>query len=128
MLIDYSYFYTAEPVYKEVSFIEFCEFLEDYPRELKKHIENFAQGSFTTYYDEEICDRYPLGKVATCSTDKSQGKSTFIIIENYEELFNSRTGKRDADAKKILKEQLKKYREQGLVLSRESEFETKYCD
>lgn len=101
MLIDHTFFYTAEPKYKEVSFIEFCEFLEDYPRELKLHIDKFPQGTFDVHYDEELCDRYPYGKVATCSTDKSRSKSTFIIVENYEELFKTKTGKsaKDVDIK-----------------------------
>ena len=100
MLLDREFFYTAEPIYKEVSFIEFCEFLEDYPRELKQHTENFAQGSFTTYYDEELCDWYSYGKVASITRDNAY-PDRYIIIPNYEELFNSKTGKsaKDVDIK-----------------------------
>lgn len=125
-MADRNFFYTAEPNYKSVSYIELCQFLEDYPRQIKSHETKFPQGTFTTYYDEEICDRFPYGKVA--SITKEGERISCIIIDNYEELYNTRTGYRDVHAKEMTKENMKKNRALGLILSTESELERRFLE
>lgn len=126
MITDRSFFYTAEPNYKSVSYIELCEFIEDYPRALKVHDAKFPQGMFKVFYDEAICDRFGYNKVASITKEGEEIRC--IIIDNYEELYKTRTGKTEAEAKEVDKANLKKYRELGLVLSKESELEKRFLE
>ena len=118
------FFYTAEPNYKIVEYIEFCEFLEDYPRGLRKDTTTFAQGSMTIYLDEEICAWYPYGKVASANTDN--GITRYVIVDNYEELYKTRTGRSVKDYKAQSAAAMLEGREAGIILSTESELERKW--
>ena len=123
---DRNFFYTAEPNYKSVSYIELCEFIEDYPRALKVHNVKFPQGNYKVFYDDAICDRFGYNKVA--SINREGDETRCVIIDNYEELFKTKTVKTDKDARELAKENLKKYREAGLVLSEESELERRFLE
>lgn len=79
------WFYTKEPVMKQVTEEEFKEFLKNYPRRLERDVCGWGEPPTVTYNDFELANRWPYSIVATkCCT--------FRIMENYEEVFASKTG------------------------------------
>lgn len=82
------WFYTKEPVMKKVTEEEFKEFLKNYPRRLEGDVCGWAEPPTVTYNDFELANRWPYSIVAT----KCREYGSFRIMENYEEVFASKTG------------------------------------
>lgn len=94
-------FYTAEPKSKYVSKAEFVEFIKNYPRKLEKNVCGIYDPPSVTYNDFELANRWPYSVVAsTFAYDddpngyyyEDENKRVYRIVENYEELFSSKTG------------------------------------
>ena len=103
---DREFFYTAEPVMKEVSKQEFIDFLNKYPRELIRDVFGAYMPPLITYNDFELANRWPYSIVAkTYLYDNKPGEyfyepeeeRVYRIMENYEEVFNSKTGNKAGD-------------------------------
>ena len=94
-------YYSIKPIKKKVTKEEFNEFLDNYPRKLKCDVCGISEPPLVTYNDFELADRWPYSVIAsTCvySDDPNdyfyepEEKRDYYIVENYEEVFNSRTG------------------------------------
>lgn len=94
-------FYTVEPVKKRVSHAEFIEFLKNYPRPLTFDAFGACDPPAISYNDFELANRWPYSIVAnTWAYDDNpndyfyapEEKKEYYIVENFEELFNSKTG------------------------------------
>ena len=101
--MEYSqrYFYTAKPIRKQVTKQEFIDFINNYPRPLEKDVFGACDPPAISYNDFELANRWPYSIVASThlySDDpedyyyEPEEKRTYIIIENYNELFSSKTG------------------------------------
>lgn len=95
------FFYTAEPIKKRVSKDEFERYLVNYPRKLKRDVCGICAPPSVSYNDFELANRWPYSIVAsTFLYDDNPGdywyepeeERVYTIVENYEELFNSKTG------------------------------------
>ena len=94
--------YTAEPVQKRVRKGEFIKFLDDYPRKLERDVWAACEPPLVTYNDFELAERWPYSVVATTHLYSNnplnymyarEEDRVYSIVENYEELFNSKTGR-----------------------------------
>jgi hypothetical protein len=95
------FFYTIEPKYKKVSKEELLEFVKKYPRKLEIDVTGISEPPLLTYNDFELANRWPYSVIAKyyCYDDDPNGyyyapeeERTYKIMENYEEVFNSKTG------------------------------------
>ena len=95
------FFYTVEPVYKRVSKKELQEFLNKYPRKLDVNVTGICDPPLLTYNDFELANRWPYSVVARyhCWDDDPKDyfylpeeERTYSIMENYEDVFKSKTG------------------------------------
>jgi hypothetical protein len=93
-------FYTAKPIKKKVTKQEFQDFLNNYPRKLTKHYCGISDPPSISYNDFKLSDCWPDSVVANTweYSDKPgdyyyepEEKRRYYIVENYEELFESRT-------------------------------------
>lgn len=100
-MLPQSYFYTAEPKEKNVTKEEFEEFIKNYPRKLERDVCGISDPPNITYNDFELANRWPYSVVARTfmySDDKEdyyycpESKRTYAIMENFEEVFSSKTG------------------------------------
>lgn len=100
-MLTQSYFYTAEPKEKNVTKEEFEEFIKNYPRKLIKDVCGISDPPNITYNDLELANKWPYSIVArTFMYSDEEGdywycpeeKRTYAIMENYEEVFASKTG------------------------------------
>ena len=98
---DDKVFYTAKPVHKRVSKEEFDRFIENYPRPLTYDVTGICEPPAVSYNDFKLANRWPYSIVASTHIydDDPKGyyyepeeKRSYIIIENYQELFDSKTG------------------------------------
>lgn len=98
------FFYTVEPKYKEVSKKELLEFVKKYPRKLEIDVTGICEPPLLTYNDFKLANRWPYSVVAKhyCYDDDPndyyytpEEKRTYTIMENYEEVFNSKTGNKE---------------------------------
>lgn len=96
------YFYTTEPIIKRVTKNEFLEFIKNYPRHLIKDCNGVCDPPSITYNDFELANRWPYSIVAStfAYSDNPQDywyepeeERVYSIVANYEEVFNSKTGK-----------------------------------
>lgn len=94
-----SFFYTVEPIKKRVSKEEFKEFLSNYPRKLTYDCTGICDPPAISYNDFELANRWPYSVVANTWAYSDDPKDyyyssnpKFYIMENYEEVFNSKTG------------------------------------
>lgn len=94
-------FYTAEIKNKSVSYDEFNDFINNYPRELDRDVFGAYDPPLITYNDFELANRWPYSVVAwTYYYDDEPGgyyycpeeERSYKILENFEECFNSKTG------------------------------------
>lgn len=99
-------FYTVELEYKCVSEEEFYNFINNYPRKLKRNCFGACDPPSITYNDFELANRWPYSIVASTflySDDPNdyyycpKGKRVYKICYNYEEVFNSKTGYKEED-------------------------------
>lgn len=81
-----SWFYTATPKEKRVDEKEFYEYVDSYPRYLEKEV----CGSSEYYNDYYIADLWMLCVVAR--VERNENKASYFVVENYEELWLSKTG------------------------------------
>ena len=95
------FFYSFEPIYKQVSKKELQEFLNKYPRKLDVDVTGISDPPLLTYNDFELANRWPYSIVAShyCYDDDPKDyfylpeeERTYSIMVNYEEVFNSKTG------------------------------------
>lgn len=95
------FFYTAEPIEKQVSKDEFERYLANYPRKLERDVCGIGDPPSISYNDFELANRWPYSVVAyTHVYDDNLGhyyyapeeERVYTIVENYEELFSSKTG------------------------------------
>lgn len=98
---DREFYYTAEPIKKNVSKEEFEKFLDNYPRKLIVDVAGMFEPPAISYNDFELANRWPYSIVASTYAydDDPKGyyyepeeERAYCIIENYEELFASKTG------------------------------------
>lgn len=96
------YFYTTEPEMKQVSKVEFINFINNYPRKLTRDCFAVSEPPSITYNDFDLANRWPYSVVAsTWAYDDEPGAYFYVpeeereyrIMANYEECFNSKTGK-----------------------------------
>lgn len=97
------FFYTAQPVRKNVTKEEFLRFLDSYPRALVCDVFGACDPPAISYNDFELANRWPYSIVASTSyyDDDPDGyyyepeeDRQYTITVNYEELFASKTGNR----------------------------------
>ena len=94
-------YYSINPIKKKVTKEEFNEFLNKYPRRLTCDVCGISDPPAISYNDFKLADRWPYSIVAnTWAYDddpngyfyEPEEKRGYYIVENYEEVFNSRTG------------------------------------
>ena len=100
-MLEQSFFYTKEPNMKQVKKDEFYEFIKNYPRELERHVSGISEPPAVSYNDFELANRWPYSVVARTFlySDKEgdyyyapEESRVYAIMENYEEVFASKTG------------------------------------
>lgn len=98
-MLSQEYFYTVKPIKKKVSKEEFQTFLDNYPRKLTYDCTGICEPPAISYNDFELANRWPYSVVANTwaySDDPDDyyysSNPEFYIVENYEEVFNSKTG------------------------------------
>lgn len=100
------FYYSVEPVLKSVTYEEFNEFLKDYPRSLVRDVTGICDPPCITYNDFELADRWPYSIVARTwlysdTPDdhyyRPQDERNYLIMANYKEVFDSRTGNKMKD-------------------------------
>ena len=96
-----SFFYTAEPITRDVSKEEFFEFVKNYPRKLERDVFGVCDPPAVSYNDFELANRWPYSIVASThlySDDPDdfwyapKDEQIYRIVINHEELFASKTG------------------------------------
>ncbi len=101
-MLPQEFFYTEQPKEKSVSEQEFEEFIKNYQRKLEEHVSGICDPPAVSYNDFELANRWPYSIVARTflySDDENdkfwyapKNERKFFIVENYEELFKSKTG------------------------------------
>lgn len=100
------FYYSVKPIMKKVNKTEFQKYIQNYPRRLMTDAFGACMPPYVTYNDPELADRWPYSIVASTYLydDKPDGyfyepeeKRDYKIMENYEEVFNSRTGNKTED-------------------------------
>lgn len=98
---EQEFFYTAKPVGKKVTKEEFERYISNYPRRLEVDVCGISDPPLISYNDFELANRWPYSVVArTWAYDDNpndyfyepEEEREYYIIENYEELFLSKTG------------------------------------
>ena len=93
-------YFTVEPSYKFVTEQEFNEFVANYPRNLTVSAMTIVEPPVWLYVDYELADVGPYNEVAArqeYSNDPThryytpEAERKFKILENYREVFDSRT-------------------------------------
>ena len=99
-------YYTIEPRMKSVTEAEFKEYLENYPRKLDYDCYAAYEPPAISYNDFELADRWPYSVVASTHAydDDPEGyyykkpeDRRYFVMENYEEVFASKTGYKTVD-------------------------------
>ncbi len=98
------FFYTVKPKKKSVTKQEFEEFITKYPRDLQCDVTGICDPPAISYNDFELANRWPFSIVANtwAYSDNPNdyyysANPTYYIMENYEAVFNSRTGNKATD-------------------------------
>ena len=100
-MLPQEYFYTADPIKKKVTKEEFEKFINDYPRKLECDCSGICEPPAVSYNDFELANRWPYSIVASTwlYDDDPDGyyyepeeERDYYIVENYQELFDSKTG------------------------------------
>lgn len=95
------FFYTAKPKRVKVDYSTFIEFINNYPRPLKYDCCGISDPPSISYNDFELANRWPYSVVAFTWLYEDNPEDywyeapenrSYYIVENYEELFNSKTG------------------------------------
>ena len=94
-------YYIVPPIMKTVKVDEYAEFVNNYPRKLVRHVSGICDPPAVSYNDFKLADRWPYSVVASGHLwDDKLGSLFYMpkeereyrIMENYEEVFASRTG------------------------------------
>lgn len=97
---EQEFFYTAKPIKKKVTKEEFERYISNYPRRLEVDVCGISDPPLISYNDFELANRWPYSVVArTWAYDDNpndyfyepEEEREYYIIENYEELFLSKT-------------------------------------
>lgn len=100
------FFYTAKPIFKQVSAEEFVNYVNTYPRKLRVDAFAACTPPFVSYNDFELANRWPHSIVASYSKYSSkegdylygtEEDCNYSIMINYEEVFASKTGNQVED-------------------------------
>jgi hypothetical protein len=98
-MLPQEFFYTVEPIKKRVTKEEFKKFLDNYPRSLACDCCGISDPPAISYNDFELANRWPYSIVAnTWAYDDDPNdyyyseNPSYFIMENYEEVFDSKTG------------------------------------
>ena len=92
-------YYSVEPIMKVVNEETLINFLKNYPRKLNRDVTGICDPPALSYNDFKLADRWPSSIVAIgylWSDDpkdyfyKPKEERRYFIMENYEEVFNSR--------------------------------------
>lgn len=103
-MIDRSFLYTVEPKKKQVNKEKFLEFIKNYPRPLNRDVFGACEPPAVSYNDFALANRWPYSIVASTFLYDAppdspyyvpEDEREYVIIENYEELFASKTGNED---------------------------------
>lgn len=95
------FFYTADPKRRKVSKEEFEKYISQYPRKLSIDVCGISEPPSITYNDFELANRWPYSVVANtwAYSDNTndffyepEEDRSYYVVENYEELFASKTG------------------------------------
>ena len=98
---DQEFFYTVKPTMKDVTKEEYVAFIKNYPRKLEADCCAISDPPLITHNDFELANRWPYSIVAehyAYSDDPNDYYYTkpedqhYYIMENFEEVFNSKTG------------------------------------
>lgn len=96
-----SFYYSVEPIFVDITKEKFIEYINNYPRQLRRDVFGACDPPSVTYNDFELADRWPHSIVAnTFLYDDTPGNywyepeedRVYRIMANYEEVFNSRSG------------------------------------
>ena len=100
-MLPQEYFYTAQPNEVQVDYDTFIDFIHNYPRNLTKGVCGISDPPTVSYNDFELANRWPYSIIAHTWVYKDDPNDywyeapenrKYYIVENYEELFNSKTG------------------------------------
>ena len=103
---DMNYYYGVEPIMKEVSKKEFVDYINNYPRKLKRDVFGACEPPCVSFNDFELADRWYYSVVASTFLydDNPEGyyyepekDRIYKIMINFKEVFNSRTGNKTID-------------------------------
>ena len=103
---DRTFYYSVEPIRTQVTKQEYIDFIKNYPRKLVRDVTGICEPPAISYNDFELADRYPYSIVANThlyDNDPNgyyycpEEERVYVIMENYEEVFNSRTGNKTED-------------------------------
>ena len=98
------FFYAARPQNINVSKKEFELFIKSYPRKLIRDVSGISIPPTVTFNDFELANRWPYSIVASTHlySDNpndycyaSPEEQTYLIMENYIDVFNSKTGNKE---------------------------------
>lgn len=84
-----AFYFAVEPIWQKVSEDGFYQYIKEYPRPLSKDIGSMDPPS-VSYNDFALADRWPESVVAKCACGD---KRKYWVMENYGEVFASKTGK-----------------------------------
>lgn len=100
-MLPQEYFYTAQPNEVQVDYDTFINFINNYPRDLRRDVSGISGPPAVSYNDFELANRWPYSVVAHTWLYSNNPDDywyephhyrKYYIVENYEELFNSKTG------------------------------------
>ena len=93
------FFYKAEPKKKRVTKEEFYKFVKNYPRKLTYDCTGISDPPAISYNDFELANRWPYSVMANTWAYSDNPDDyyydpdpQYYIVENYKELFDSKTG------------------------------------
>jgi len=98
------FFYTVEPKKISVSKEDFYKFIDEYPRKLTYDCTGISDPPAISYNDFELANRWPYSVVANTWVYSDNPNDYFYsenpryyIMENYKEVFDSKTGNKIED-------------------------------
>lgn len=95
-----AFYFTVEPIWKEVSQKEFHEYVKLYPRPLKCDAYAVFDDPVVSFNDFALADRWPVsvvawysGPVSLVALDAGDDDCKYHVMENFDRVFASKTGK-----------------------------------
>ena len=115
-------YYSVEPVFKNVTKQEYEKFIHMYPRKLEMNAYGVCEPPLITANDFELAQMWPFSIVAKAWNDQ------YLIVENYEEMFASRTPEAASAAAKAAKEQNEHNKKMKAFIDGKVVIEFRTCD